>query len=219
MAYLDKADLIRRLKVRLNRPTTDTAFTVSTTDDVLYDALTEAQDLMTKWIATFVPDVMSLAPVALSTADSGATYTFGTDADSANKFPLGFFSIFAARVDIPDNPLECEVDYLLEGTRIRILPVGTTRTFADSGPYAMFVAASNVISSSTEPTIPVICRLALLSKAAAIAAIPIGMDPMPYDAQHDEECAAVLASVRTQAEGKYRPPMSRRTRSSWSRYR
>lgn len=217
MAYLDRTDLIRRLKVRLNRPATDAAFTVTSTDDAYDDALTEAQDELTKLIATYIPDVMTLAPTSLTSSDGGYLYTFGADADTANKFALGFFSVFATRADIPDNPLVPNVDFLIEGTRLRILPVNTPRTFSDSGPYAMYVPASNVISSSSAPTIPVICRMALLEKAGEFACRRLGLDSSEFKDGFAEAWAAVLASVRTQAQGKYGAPLSRRPRAA--RYR
>ena len=83
MSYLDRADLIRRAKVRLGRPTSDNAFTVTTTDDVYDDCATEAQDHLIKMLGVYVPDSVWPVPTLLTTADSGYTYTFGTDTDSA----------------------------------------------------------------------------------------------------------------------------------------
>jgi hypothetical protein len=216
VAYLDSADLIRRMKVKLNRPSTDAAFTVTSTDDALYDALSEAQDSVTKLIATFIPDCMISAPTALSTADSGATYTFGTDADSAAKFALGFFSVYETRADIPDNPMEPNIDFVIEGTKLRILN-NLTRTFADSGPWAQTVSASNVISSATQPTVPVICRMTLLEKACEIAADRLGLDSSKFASNAGERWMEVLAAVRTQAKGKYGATLLNRPRSYFMR--
>lgn len=202
MAYLDRADCILRIKDRLNRPATDTAFTISATDDVLLRMMTESQDEITKLIATYIPDAMITAPTAMTTADSGKTYTFGADVDTANYFPLGFFCVYATRSDIPDFPLEPGVDFVVEGTKIR-MPNNATRTFSDGGPWAQTVNAANAITSSTEPTIPVICRLGLVEKTAAKAAVRLGLDPSEFDAAFNERWLEVLAAVRTQAMGKY----------------
>lgn len=218
MTYLNTADCVRRMKVGLNRPATDGAFTVTTADDVLYDALTEAQDAMTKLIATYIPDCMISDPTAMVTADSGKTYTFGTDVDSARYFPLGNFSVFATRADIPDFPLLPGVDYLVEGTKIR-MPNNTTRTFADGGPWAQTINASNVIASGTEPTIPVICRLAMIEKAKSLVAPRVGLDSAAFDQDFNERWLEVLAAVRTQVVTKQGAPLSRRPMRFRSWYR
>src|SRR5688572_23279592 len=101
MAYLDRADCVVRIKNRLNRPSSDTAFTRSVADDVILEFMTDAQDEITKAIATFIPDAMISVPTALTTADAGYTYTFGTDVDTAAVFPLGHFQVFSTRADIP----------------------------------------------------------------------------------------------------------------------
>lgn len=215
MAYLDRADCLLRIKDRLNRPVADTAFTVSATDDVLLRMMTEAQDEITKLIATYIPDAMISAPTALVTADAGKTYTFGTDADAANYFPLGHFMVFATRADIPDFPLEPGVDFVFEGARIRI-PANNTRTFADGGPWAQTVnAAVNQITGASEPSIPVITRLGLVEKTAAKAAVRLGLDPSEFDSAFNERWLEVLAAVRTQAMGKYGATLSNRSPAWW----
>lgn len=216
MAYLDRADCILRLKDRLNRPSTDSAFTVSATDDVWLRFMTEANDELTKLIAAFVPDAMIGVPTALVTADSGKTYTFGTDVDSANVFPLGFVNIYDTRNDIPDYPLIPGVDYTLEGTRIRI-PYNVTRTFSDSGPWAQFINAANAITSSTQPTIPVLFRLAMVERTAAKGARRLGLDGSEFEAEFEKRWMEGLMAVRTQANGKYGANVSRRNWSYWRR--
>lgn len=215
MAYLDRADVLLRVKDRLNRPASDTAFTISATDDVLLRMMSEAQDEITKLIATYMPDIMRSVPTALTTADLGKTYTFGTDVDSANYFALGFFSVFAQRSDIPDFPLEPGVDFMIEGTTLRT-PNNSTRSYPDGGPWAQFIPASNVITSSTQPTIPVLCRLAMVERTAEKAAKRIGLDPAEFQAEFDKRWLEMLGAVRTQATGKYGATIQHRPRSWWA---
>lgn len=203
IAFLDSADCTRRIKIRLNRPTTDQAFTVTTTDDVIYDFLSEAQDRVTKLVATFIPDAMWTVPTAITSADSGKTYTFGTDVDTAAIFALGHYRVYATRADIPDNPLIPGDDYTVEGTLIRI-PNNSTRTFTDSGPYIQYVAPSNVIASGTQPTIPKIARPAMISDATRRCAERLGegQKASEQEAQFSSDWIELLAAIKTQTSGK-----------------
>lgn len=212
MAYLDSADIIRRVKLRLNRPSSDTAFTISTADDVLYDFASEEQDEITKLCATFIPDALLTAPTALTTADSGLTYTFGTDVDTAAIFALGHFQVFAVRADIPDSPLIPGVDFTVEGTKIR-MPNNVPRTFGDSGPWSQTVNPSNVMTSATQPTIPKILRLCLVSRTASRGAKRIGLDPAEHDADAGEAWLTAMAAVKSQAASKGGAPLLQRPRS------
>lgn len=214
MAYLDSADIARRVNLRLNRPASDSAFTVSVTNDVIYDFATEEQDEITKLCASFIPDALVTVPTALSTADLGKTYTFGTDVDTAQIFALGHFEVFAVRADIPDNPLTPGIDYTVEGTKIRI-PNNQSRTFADSGPWVQTVNPSNVMNASTQPTIPQICRLTLVARTTSRCADRLGLPTAKHDDDAEAAWLTVLAAVKTQAESKGGATLQNRARSWW----
>jgi hypothetical protein len=209
MALYDSADIIRRAKLELNRPAADTAF--GTADAILYDFATEEQDEITKWMSVFIPDALVTAPTQLTTADGGYTYTFGTDTDTAAIFALGHFALYSSRHDIPDFPLEPGVDFLVEGTRIRI-PNHQTRTFADGAPWAQTVNPSNVIASGTQPTIPKICRKWLIHRIAKRAAESLDLDTTKHENNAKEAEYSILAAVRCQALGKGGPPLRHRNR-------
>lgn len=215
MAYLDSADIIRRAKLRLNRPASDTAFTASVADDILYDFATEEQDELTKLCATFIPDALLTAPTALTSADGGYTYTFGTDTDSANIFALGHFQVFSVRADIPDNPLVPGIDFTVEGTKIR-MPNNVPRSFGDGGPWAQTVNPSNVMASGTPPTIPKILRLCLVARVASRGAKRLGLDPSDHDSDANDAWLSVLAAVKSQAMSKGGATMQDRPRSWWA---
>lgn len=218
MAYLDAADCAVRVKNRLNRPTSEQAYTRSTTDDVLYEMMTEANDHIVKRIATFIPDAMISAPVELVSTDSGKTYDFPDDADSNAAFALGHFKLYENQESIPDYPLVAGVDFTVEstntadgGTVIRI-PARQTRTFTDGGPYAQYVAPSNVITSSTQPTIPKFARKPMVADMARQAFDRLGLDSAGAEADFQREWLETLAAIRTQASGKYGRTLRYRSR-------
>jgi hypothetical protein len=197
MAYLDTADLVLKVQMGLNRPTTDEMFTVSTTNDVIYSALTDQQDEEIKYIAGRCPSAMNLGPVQMTTADSGATFTFGNDADSAAIIALGHFEIYASTSDYPDCPLEEGTDYIVEDSNIRTLPYGSTRS---PTPYAVFVKPGNVIDSNDEPTLPKVCRPALVSGACArLSANRLKQDPSSFLQQLARDRGEYMLALRTRS--------------------
>lgn len=221
MAMWDSADCVRRAKLRLARPSTDSAFTESTTDDVWYDFASEAQDRVNRQLAIFVPDAVWTVPTEISSADGGYTYTFGTDVDTEAIFAFGHFKLFENLESIPDYPLEPGVDFTIEGTNtadkgtvIRI-PANATRTFADGGPYAQYVAPSNVITSSTQPTIPKFARTCLVTDTEKRAWERLGMGGKADEAEErfQDEWIDILASIRTQAAKKTGAVLRNRPRS------
>ncbi len=183
---------------------------MTTSDDVHYDFLGEAQDRITKLIAIYVPDAMWTVPTAMSTTDN-KTFTFGADVDSANIFALGHFRVYAQRSDIPDSPLIPGEEYTVEGTLIRI-PHNATRTFSDgTTPWVTYVAPSNVIAAATQPTIPKIARAAMISDAARRGALRLRDSALASDQeeQFQSDWMELLAAIRTQADRKYSAGSSR----------
>lgn len=183
---------------------------MSTSDDVLYDFASEEQDEITKLLAVYSPDALWTVPTLLTSSDAGYTYGFGTDTDSAAIFALGRFHVYESREHIPDTPLAPGVDFTVEATVLR-MPNYAPRTFS-AGPYAQYVAPSNVITSTTQPTIPKIARLVLVARIAARAAKRLGLDASEHEADAESSWMTVLAAVRTQAAGKYGKPLLQRPR-------
>lgn len=196
MAYLESSDCATRVISRLNRPSSDQALTRSSTNDVLYEMMSEANDHIIKLIATYIPDAMVSAPTELVSSDSGKTYEFPDDADANAVFALGHFKLYENRESIPDYPLTPGVDYVIEGTKIRI-PYNDTRTFTDGGPWLQSVAPGNVVNASTQPTCPVITRLAMIEDTCRRLAPRVGRDPQEFADNFDREWGVVLAAVRT----------------------
>jgi hypothetical protein len=173
MADLDSTDMLSRLKFTLQRPTVDD----SITDAQLYELLSNAQRRITQLMATHVPQTQYLAPELLTTADSGATYTF-------LYYPLGYAEIRESRDGAVLSPVpEWSTDgsgYVMEGQTIR-WPGGRSRTFS-AGPYARYVRQPGVISASVQPILkPDYAREAVVYDAAAEWALLGGLrDPSPY---------------------------------------
>lgn len=213
MAYLDRADLVRRLKLRLARPTSDESFTVTTTGDVYDDFLTEAQDRLNKLLGTYVPDAVWTIPTAITSSDSGETFTFGTDVDGAAVFAFGHFQVFESEEAIPDYPLTPGVDFTVEGTKLRI-PNNGSRT---GSLWVQYAAPSNVIGSASEPTVPKVARMALLVDAERRCWEKIGRDDKAVDAEarFQSEWFAVVSLIQTRANQRGGLPIAKRPRSSF----
>jgi hypothetical protein len=186
MADLDRADLLAKAQELLNRPTTDEA--LSTT--IWYSLLTSAQKRAFGDLLPRIPDAMVGSPTLLSTADGGETYTFG-----AGVYPVGHAQVFASESDIPDCPLEEGIDYLYEGSSIRI-PNNATRTFGD-GPYARWVSLPGVIDGSTEPTLIAPARMLIVYDAVKRAALRLRMDASQWEADYQQELHRVSLMFRT----------------------
>ncbi|KKK84728.1 hypothetical protein LCGC14_2780410 [marine sediment metagenome] len=144
-----------------------------------YELLTLAQE---HWYDTFsvhVPEVLYGTPAQLSTADSGATYTF-----PGSIHPIGPVEVRAARDSyllIPSTDWNPHGDFVHEGNLIR-MPHGETRTF-DDGPYARFITPPDKIDENTPPTLnPPRARILLVYRALVMWASRGAMrDPTTYE--------------------------------------
>jgi hypothetical protein len=191
----DSADLLARCKRKARRPATDESYLPAD----WYADMTEAQAYAIAWLVARAPEAQYGAPRLLTSSDGGYTYGFGTDSDGDAEFPIGHCEIYASKRNIPDEPLENMIDFIAEGTKIRILN-DRTRAFSD-GPYARFVLAPRKIDASTQPTLqPKTARLAIVYGAVAKwASRPgSGADPTYWEAERDKELAAWLLIYRTQ---------------------
>jgi hypothetical protein len=212
MATWDSADLLARCKRFARRPTTDESYP----DPDWYASLTEAQAEAITDLAARAPDALYPPPVLLTSADGGKTYTFGTDPAGDLEFPLGHAEIYASLKNIPDEPLEPGLDFIVEGQRIRI-PNDRTKTFTD-GPYARFVVQPRAIDASTQPTLqPKSARIMIVFKAVEKwASRPgSGADPSYWGRQYDSAFGKSLLALRTQynmAAAQAQP----QERSSWA---
>lgn len=144
MAFQTSAELLAGFKFYAHRPDVDE----SLDDDQIFILLSEGQEKVYGVLAVHVPDALIGAPALMSTADSGATYTF-----ASSVFPIGGVEIregLDGRVLIPGTNWG-NADYVWEGDTIRI-PNGETETFSD-GLYSRHIAMPADITALVEPTL------------------------------------------------------------------
>ena len=190
MAFYDTADLLARCKRDLNRPDSDEAIT----DAHWYAFMSEAQQEAFWYLAGRVPEALVGSPAQLTAAGDNKTFTFGTDVDGANVVPLAL-ALYRTLAEIPDAPLVEGIDFLMEGSRIRI---PNDRTMSPA-PYGQWVSPPNVINASTEPTLLKPARALIASGAVAKAAAKrLKQDPGPYLDQYKSDMVSLLVVLRAQ---------------------
>jgi hypothetical protein len=181
MALFTSAALLSFVKKQAARPATDE----SMSDAQWYSYLARGQRDWLQIIAAIAPESNMGAPTAMSTSDSGVTYTFGTaSADTANITPIGHVELY----DGPRGTLlrpgtydDVGCDYVIEGDRVRF-PGNVARTFPN-GLYARFVDPQPAdIASGTEPVLkPVNARLLIAYRALILwAEEDGGRDPSKW---------------------------------------
>jgi hypothetical protein len=195
MALYDSADLLARCKLHARRPATDQAMT----DPNWYSFLTEAQPEVHSDLFTRYPDLAYGAPLLLTSADGGFTYTFGLDAAGDPIRPMGHAEIYPNLRAIPDSPLIIGEDYLFEGSLIRTLG-NRAKTWAN-GPYARLVIRPDAaISAAAQPVlVPKSARMLYVWLALeAWAARPgSGVSPDHYRQRYEENKVAVWTALAT----------------------
>lgn len=121
-------------------------------DDDIYPLLSDAQLIVTRELAARCCKSLYGAPSLMSTADSGATYTFGASPIDATKklLPLGWVQISPRLNDFTGDYFtgwQEGVDYLGESDRIRI---PANRRYAGT-LYARFVPTPPPITAAVDP--------------------------------------------------------------------
>ncbi len=192
MAKFDSADLLSRLKLILNRPSTDEALA----DADLYLFLGQAQDHVMGTLAAICPDPMYNSLTALTTADSGATFTFGTDADAANIQAFGHYEVYPDANCFPDSPLIEGVDFIWQGEKL-IVPNGRT---IDT-PVARWITPPHLLDGSTAPVLkPQYARILIVYKAAEHAAEQrLKQSGDPYRQAYAEALPRIVLDMKSSA--------------------
>lgn len=109
------ADLLQRFNLMAGRPDAD-----ALSDPKKYMFLADAQQSVFSKIASIVPRVLYGDPQPLATTDGGYTWQFGVDGDGYPLFPMGKVGIYPNLNAIPQYAWTPGIDYLDEGTQIRI---------------------------------------------------------------------------------------------------
>lgn len=197
MSQYDSADLLARLRRDVREPTT--ADFPATAD--LYAWLAQGQIDVFQRLAMAVPDAVIGAPTQMTTADSGQTYTFGTDSAAPTNytaiFPVGHVRIFGVLSDLPDNAWVEGVDYAMEGDRIRRLPAD--QPYTGAAPYYQGIALPLTLDGSVAPTLePVAARELIVDFAAIRYAEAVPKDPQPYLDRSERHWQTWIGALQTQ---------------------
>lgn len=144
MATMTSANLLELFNQLSGRPDSGD----SMTDAQKYARLSAAQNVVIEQASAVAPNAFySKATYAntptLTTTDQ-QVFTFGTDANGDAIFPIGKVRIFENLAAIPDYPWVEGVDYLDEGTQIRIpnnQTYGGTLYWRGIAPYADITAS------------------------------------------------------------------------------
>lgn len=155
------SDLLTRFDAYAGRPTTD-----AITAAMKYQRLADGQNAVLVELMSTVPRVLYGAPAAMTSTD-GKTWTFGTDGNGYALFPLGMAQIYPSLNAVPDYPWLPGIDYLDEGTQIRI-----PNNIAWSGTlYWRGVTPPEAISATVQPVIqPPPSRILIVIKGVQIFA-------------------------------------------------
>lgn len=150
MATWASSVLLSRFNDLTGRPATSD----SISDANKYARLTDAQNVVLADAAARVPKAFystaaSGATPTLTSGDGGHLFTFGTDLNSDPLFPIGKVRIFPSLAAIPDSPWIEGVDYVSEGTQIRI---PNNATYGGT-LYWRGIAPAIDISATNQPTI------------------------------------------------------------------
>jgi len=181
MAGWTSADLLNRFQLYLGRGNGGVmAADELWTDARAYTWLADAQEMVFNDLAPIAPHAFVGAPVQLTTADGGVTYTFGADV-----YPFAHVEVYAqetaGRTLYASTYARWGGDFVIEGAVIRS-PGNRLRTFAN-GPWARFTQFPSRLSSTQEPTLqPQPARELILWKALDLATdVSLGaQDPTPW---------------------------------------
>ncbi len=109
------ADLLTLFNEMAGRPASGDAIA----DTTKYQYLADAQQQLVLDLSTVAPQAFPYSLTAMTTADSGYTWTFGTDADGYPLFPL-MGKVYQDQASVPAAPWVPGIDYLDEGDTIRM---------------------------------------------------------------------------------------------------
>lgn len=165
MATWGSARCLAKFNELAGRPTSNDPMT----DAAKYQRLTDAQneviqDLVPRCPKLLVSKAVAASTPTLSTSDN-KIFTFGSDANSDASFPIGRVRIFPALTDIPDHPWVEGVDYLNEGTQIRI---PNNRTYSGTLYWRGSAPVADITAAVAPSLIPPPSRVLICYKAVEI---------------------------------------------------
>jgi hypothetical protein len=159
VANFDAADLLARVRELSGRDklSSDAAMT----DANFYRLLSDGQFYWCRQIAIHAPWMLAWTSATLTSADSGATYTFSS---SITPLAVELYESSTGRFLAPGWYPDPSADYVWEGNKVRAVR-GGTRT----APFCRYVVPPTVIDGSTPPTLtPDHARVLCVYRAAIL---------------------------------------------------
>lgn len=193
MSTYDSAWCLSKFNQLTGRPSTD-----EITDATKYVRLAEAQNEVIAEASAICPTSLyrTGGPTATTTS-GGIVHTFGTDGQGHAMGPMGHVWVGRNTADYPDRGLLEGVDFINEGTQIRMV-----NERAESTLYWTGVPVPTDISASQEPAIrPAASRILIPIKAASTFAREGGRDfalADDMDALYARHFAAWCLQLKTQ---------------------
>lgn len=180
------------MRLQLRRPTTDETLT----DAQAYQILTDAQQALFEDIMVRMPNANKQVPVALTSSDGGFTFGFGLDSNGDNIVPMGRVGIYPSLTSIPDYPWQEGVDFLNEGTQLRI---PNNRTYAGTLYYYGTIPPAPISANSAPTLRPAADRVLIVYGAAGLYAGWGDLrDPTSYQALYSIGLGRLLLRLKTQ---------------------
>ena len=162
MASWASADLLKRFNELAGRQSSSD--TIADADK--YRRLADAQNVVLADAAArvpkaFYPKVAYGAMPTLSTTDN-QVFTFGTDVNGDALFPIGKVEIYPDLQSIPDTPWIEGMDYLNEGTQIRI---PSNRTWGGTLYWRGIAPVADLSAANQPAIIPPAFRILIVYEA------------------------------------------------------
>jgi hypothetical protein len=148
VASFDSSDLLKQFNQATGRAAAD-----AISDADKYARLARAQNFVISQVMGIAPRSLypkvSYASMPTLTTTDNQVFTFGSDANGYPTFPGGYGGIYTALNNIPDSPWVDGVDYINEGSQIRI---PNNRTYSGT-LYWYGVGQPADISASVQPSL------------------------------------------------------------------
>ena len=154
-------------------------------------------------ITISAPATASATITATFTPDPAYIFTFGTDADGNNLYPVGAVALYQALRDIPDWPLYEGVDFQMEGNKVRAMD-GAPWPFS-SPPYFQGLLLPLTLSATVAPTLrPVQARCLIVDAAAVRYAEDTSTDAGIFERRYEKHWNQMLPMIQTQYAAPFR---------------
>lgn len=179
-ATWDSARCLAKFNELSGRPVSNDPMTDAAKYLRMSDAQNEVfQDIAPRCGKILVSKALAASTPTLTASADNRVFTFGTDISTTDaEFPIGRVRIFPSLASIPDSPWVEGVDYLNEGTQIR-LP--NNRQYSGTLYWRGDAALANITASVAPSLQPPPARVLIVYKAVQILCDEAGRDPALAD--------------------------------------